>query len=67
MDKKINLERLLIVAAIVLGVIAIVYIFSGKRNQVTENPNTVSDSLRNELVKAKLAAPKRKRKHVKRT
>lgn len=56
MDKKINLERLLIVAAIVLGVIAIVYMFSGKRNQVTENPNTVSDSLRNELVKAKLAA-----------
>ena len=56
MDKKINLERLLIVAAIVLGVVAIVYMFSGKRNQVTENPNTVSDSLRNELVKAKLAA-----------
>lgn len=56
MNKKINLERLLIVAAIVLGVVAIVYMFSGKRNQVTENPNTVSDSLRMELVKAKLAA-----------
>lgn len=56
MDKKINLERLLIVAAIVLGVVAIVYMFSGKRNQVTANLNTVSDSLRMELVKAKLAA-----------
>ena len=56
MNKKINLERLLIVAAIVLGLVSIVYMFSGKRNQVTENPNTVSDSLRMELVKAKLAA-----------
>lgn len=56
MVQKINLERLLIVAAIVLGVVAIVYMFSGKRNQVTENPNTLSDSLRMELVKAKLAA-----------
>jgi len=56
MNKKINLERLLIVAAIVLGLVAIVYMFSGKRNQVTENPNEVSDSLRMELVKAKLAA-----------
>ena len=56
MSKKINLERILIATAIVLGVVAIVYMFSGKRNQVTENPNTLSDSLRMELVKAKMAA-----------
>jgi len=56
MNKKISLERILIAAAIIIGIVSIVYMFSGKRNQVVENPNELSDSLRMELVKAKLAA-----------
>jgi len=55
MDTKINLERLLIIFAGILAFVAIVYMFSGKRNQVTENPNIESDSLRMELMKAKKA------------
>ena len=56
MNKKISLERILIVCAVVLGVVAIAYMMMGRRSQVIGKEDGTSDSLRMELMKARQEA-----------
>lgn len=53
MNKKVSLEKILIVSAVVLGVVAIAYMMMGRRNQVVGEVDQTADSLRTELMKAR--------------